>query len=224
MPSGRPTYTSILACCKGAYGGQMSGACLAALPSPPTESPTATGGLDVFYPNYDIGWTDGVCINKRPLPNGRPSYTSMLACCKGAYGGQTSGACIGDLPSPPTESPTATGGLDVYYPDYENSDWTSGTCINTRPKPAGRPFYDSMLACCKGAYGGQTSGACIAALPSPPTESPTTGGDLNVYYKHPDQDSNWAGGKCTNDRPVAQWRQTYGTKAECCSGQFGGQT
>jgi hypothetical protein len=222
LPNGRPSYDSQLACCKGAYGGQVSGACLAGLPSPPTESPTATGGLDVWYPNYDIGWTDGVCINQRPLPSGRPTYTSMLACCKGAYGGQTSGACIGDLPSPPTESPTATGGLDVYYPDYENSDWTSGTCINTRPKPAGRPFYDSMLACCKGAYGGQTSGACLAALPSPPTESPTSTGGLDVWY--PDYDMSWTEGECINKRPLPNGRPSYDSQLACCKGAYGGQT
>jgi len=221
----RPTYENQLDCCKNAYGGQTSGACLAALPSPPTTSPTAAGGLDFWYPDYGAVWSEATCKNERPLPfnvGDRPTYDTQLACCKGAYGGQLSGACIGALPSPPTTSPTAAGGLDVWYPDYSKS-WAEAACKNDGPLPSGRPTYDTLLACCKGAYGGQTSGACIATLPSPPTTSPTESGNLDVYYKHPDQDSNWAGGKCTNERPVAPWRQTYGTKAECCSGQFGGQ-
>ena len=86
-----PGYATELACCKGAYAGQVSGACLASLPNPPTSSPTATGGLDVFYPDYDMAWTDAECINTRPLPSGRPTYDTMLACCKGAYAGQLSG-------------------------------------------------------------------------------------------------------------------------------------
>ena len=63
LPSGRSTYDTMLDCCKGAYGDQTSGACLAALPSPPNQSPMATGGLDVFYPDYDTGWSSAVCIN-----------------------------------------------------------------------------------------------------------------------------------------------------------------
>jgi hypothetical protein len=222
LPSGRPTYDSQLACCKGAYGGQTSGTCLAGLPSPPTESPTASGGLDVYYPDYGMPWSEGNCINKRPLPSGVPTYDSMLACCKGAYGGQTSGACIGDLPSPPTESPTAAGGLDVYYPDYDSSSWAEGTCINTRPKPEGRPHYDSQLACCKGAYGGQTSGSCLASLPSPPTESPTASGGLDVWY--PNYTQTWSSATCINTRPLPSGRPTYGSQMSCCSGAYGGQT
>ena len=69
------------------------------------------------------------------------------------------GKCISMLPSPPTMSPTETGGLDVYYPDYTNQpSWAEGFCINTRPMPSGRPTFDTMLACCIGAYGGQMSG------------------------------------------------------------------
>ncbi|KAL7527059.1 hypothetical protein ACHAXR_001779, partial [Thalassiosira sp. AJA248-18] len=93
LPGGRPTYTSMLACCKGAYGGQASGKCLASLPSPPTQSPTETGGLKVYYPDYDTDWTKAVCINDRPLPSGRPSYSSLSACCSAAYGDQHDQAC-----------------------------------------------------------------------------------------------------------------------------------
>lgn len=86
-----PAYSSELACCKGAYTGQISGYCLSQLPQPPTQSPTDTGGLDVYYPDYATPWNDAGCINARPLPSGRPTYSTMLACCKGAYAGQMSG-------------------------------------------------------------------------------------------------------------------------------------
>ena len=120
-------------------------------------SPTVSGGLDVFYPDYSQEWSSGLCINTRPLPSGRPNYSTMLDCCKGAYRGQTSGYCLGQLPSPPTMSPTVSGGLDVFYPDY-SQQWAGGLCVNTRPLPSGRPNYSTMLACCKGAYAGQMSG------------------------------------------------------------------
>ena len=54
-------------------------------------SPTDVGGLGIYYPDYDLSWELAYCINKRPMPSGRPSYTSMLSCCKGAYAGQISG-------------------------------------------------------------------------------------------------------------------------------------
>lgn len=121
-----PAYPTELACCKAAYAGQVSGACLASLPSPPTASPTETGepsfvmsfdpdfqsfcfsppllppphrhssrctpgGIDVYYPDYSMTWTEGHCINSRPMPSGRPTYATMLECCKAAYAGQVSG-------------------------------------------------------------------------------------------------------------------------------------
>ena len=86
-----PAYSTELACCNGAYMGQVSGYCLMQLPSPPTLSPTDDGGLDVYYPDYDTPWIEAGCINTRPMPNGRPTYTTMLACCKNAYAGQVSG-------------------------------------------------------------------------------------------------------------------------------------
>eukprot|EP00584_Thalassiosira_punctigera_P003887 CAMPEP_0172547600 /NCGR_PEP_ID=MMETSP1067-20121228/17092_1 /TAXON_ID=265564 ORGANISM="Thalassiosira punctigera, Strain Tpunct2005C2" /NCGR_SAMPLE_ID=MMETSP1067 /ASSEMBLY_ACC=CAM_ASM_000444 /LENGTH=57 /DNA_ID=CAMNT_0013334709 /DNA_START=11 /DNA_END=180 /DNA_ORIENTATION=- len=57
----------MIACCKGAYGGQVSGKCLAALPSPPTTSPTSAGGLEVYYPDYGTAWRSATCINDWPL-------------------------------------------------------------------------------------------------------------------------------------------------------------
>eukprot|EP00578_Thalassiosira_sp_NH16_P019189 CAMPEP_0181099522 /NCGR_PEP_ID=MMETSP1071-20121207/12704_1 /TAXON_ID=35127 /ORGANISM="Thalassiosira sp., Strain NH16" /LENGTH=298 /DNA_ID=CAMNT_0023182189 /DNA_START=114 /DNA_END=1007 /DNA_ORIENTATION=+ len=221
-----PGYSTELACCKGTYGGQMSGECLRRLPNPPTTSPTGAGGLDVYYPDYDMTWSEGHCVNERPLPSGRPTYGSMLACCKGAYGGQMSGACLAKLPSPPTTSPTEVGGPGLWYPDYATS-WADAKCLNTWPAPfntGDRPVYDDQLACCKAAYGGQTSGACIASLPSPPTTSPTAAGGLDFWY--PDYDTSWADASCKNERPLpfnVGDRPTYDTLLACCKGAYGGQ-
>ena len=77
-----PSYSSELSCCLGAYAGQLSGYCLSQLPNPPTMSPTDTGGLNVFYPDYNTPWTEAGCINTRPMPNGRPTYATQLECCK----------------------------------------------------------------------------------------------------------------------------------------------
>ena len=68
-------------------------------------------------------WASAGCKNDLPLPftpGGRPTYSSMLACCKGAYGGQTSGACLSQMDSPPTSSPTTSDfEVDFWYPDCE---------------------------------------------------------------------------------------------------------
>ena len=74
---------------------KMSGACLSQLKSPPTTSPTNTGNAgSLFYPDYSTAWPDAGCINVLPVPSGRPTYTSRLACCKGAYGGQVSHSLV----------------------------------------------------------------------------------------------------------------------------------
>jgi len=226
VPNGRPTYASELACCKGAYAGQMSGKCLSQLPSPPTTSPTAEGGADFFYPDYETTWSDAGCKNDLPLPftpGGRPTYPSLLECCKGAYGGQMSGTCLSQLESPPTSSPTPEGGAEFYYPNYVG--WTDGYCSNTLPLPfsaGGRPTYDTMLECCKGAYGGQVSGKCLSMLDSPPTTSPTSAGGLDVWY--PDYTKQYAVGECINNRPLPSGRGTYATQVACCKGSYGAQS
>ena len=113
-------YSTNLACCKGTFGGQMSGECLSRLAAPPTTSPTMSGGLvDFWYPDYDTAWPDAGCLNTLPLPynnpNDRPQYETQLACCKGAYGGQSSGKCLSQLASPPTTSPTLSGGMAGFW-------------------------------------------------------------------------------------------------------------
>jgi len=228
MPSDRPTYDTMLACCKGAYAGQMSGACLAKLPSPPTTSPTSSSfTAEFWYPDYESSWREAGCLNKLPLPfgpGGRPTFDTQLTCCKGAYAGQTSGKCLSQLPSPPTTSPTTADG-GVWYPDYE-TQWTEAGCTNARPYPfssGGRPTFDTQLACCKGAYAGQTSGKCLSQLPSPPTTSPTTA-DGGVWY--PEYETQWTEAGCTNARPypfTAGGRPTFDTQLACCKTAYAGQ-
>ena len=80
-------------------------------------------------------------------------YSSEFECCSLAYGGQTSGACLASLPSPPTGAPS-TEVATTFYPDYTKA-WNVGVCINDRPVPSGRPQYASKEECCGGAYADQ---------------------------------------------------------------------
>ena len=102
-------------------------------------------------------------------------YATQLACCKAAFGGQYSGACIKGLPNPPTSKPTITTAANQsnsWYADY-GTPWLTGGCKNTLPLPNHAIIiYSSQLKCCKGAYGGQMSNACIKGLPNPPTKLP----------------------------------------------------
>jgi hypothetical protein len=216
-----PSYSTELACCKEAYAGQTSKVCLSKLDNPPTSSPTKTGGPDEYYPDYSLPWPEGKCINTVPVPSGRPTYTSQLACCKEAYGGQMSKACLSGLATPPTSSPTKTGAAGTdYYPDYSRA-WPEGVCINTQPIPSGRPTYATQLACCKAAYGGQVSNVCIKGLLNPPTSAPTKVGGPDEYY--PDYSLAWTEGVCTNTVPVPSGRPMYTTYLACCQGAYGGQ-
>jgi surface protein len=213
-----PSYSTELDCCKGAYGGQVSNYCISQLANPPTTQPTKIGGPDVYYPDYTVTWSEGICINTTPVPSGRPTYNSMLACCKAAYGGQMSMACIQALPTPPTGAPTILGG-GVFYPDY-SLPWPEGKCINTVPVPNGRPAYTTELACCKGAYGGQMSMTCIKDLPNPPTPIPTK---VNPTVWYPDYSLAWTDGKCITTVPVPSGRPIYTTQLGCCRAAYTGQ-
>lgn len=110
-------------------------------------------------------WPAAGCKNGPPVGfnyGDRPTYATRLACCKGAYGGQTSGVCLSQLPSPPTQSPTDDLG-GRWWPDYATA-WSDAGCKNGPPvgfNRGDRPEYDSQLACCKAAYGGQMSGEYI---------------------------------------------------------------
>jgi len=223
-PIGATIYDTELECCKGEYGVQTTGACLAALPSPPTASPLTAAGPDIWYKNPEVGdWAVGYCINDHPAPDGATTYDSELDCCKGAYAGQSSGTCLSKLPSPPTASPFGVNGPDAFY-KAPNVDWNDGHCINTVPAPVGAKIYDTELECCKGEYGTQSSGACLAALPSPPTASPITAAGPDAWYKKPDMD--WATGYCVNDHPAPSDGSVtiYETELDCCKGSYAGQS
>mmetsp|Transcript_18278 Transcript_18278/g.32216 ORF Transcript_18278/g.32216 Transcript_18278/m.32216 type:complete len:548 (-) Transcript_18278:144-1787(-) len=222
-----PGYSTELACCKQTYGGQISGFCLAQLPNPPTLSPTETGGLNVFYPDYSTDWSGASCTNTRPMPNGRPKYSTMLDCCKGAYGGQMSGKCLSMLPSPPTGSPTNSAmEVDFWYADFDTA-WDAAGCSNKLPlpySPNDRPIYPTQLKCCEAAYGGQMSGACLAQLPSPPTASLVGMGVADFWY--PDYDTAWIETGCKNELPLPYLhggRPQYASPEACCAGAYGGQ-
>ena len=201
------------------------------LPNPPTSSPTQTGGVTNFwYPDYDTAWSIAGCSNKFPLPYprkaDRPNYSTQLACCKGAYGGQVSGACISQLPNPPTQSPTGQGG--VWYPSFQidGVGWQQGVCSTKRPVPNNvGPTYSTELACCKGAYPGQMTGACIANLPNPPTTSPTTLSGADWYPIFNIAGTAWADGTCDNSRPVPNnVGPTFSSEKACCAGSYFSQT
>ncbi|KAL7530418.1 hypothetical protein ACHAXR_010990 [Thalassiosira sp. AJA248-18] len=225
-----PGYSTELACCRAAYAGQVSGYCLLQLPNPPTVSPTddGAGGLDVYYPDYNQEWAEGQCVNTRPMPSGRPTYLTMLACCKAAYRGQMSGKCLSMLPSRPTTTPTNSDyEVDFWYPRYEEN-WAESGCSNKLPLPYGnvndRPNYSTQIACCRGAYRGQTSGSCLAELPNPPTSSPIPLKGGNVWY--PDYNTPFAKATCLNALPFPftnGGRPTYDSKADCCRGAYAGQ-
>lgn len=112
-------------------------------------------------------WTVAGCKNTLPLAfkrGDRPEYASQLECCKMAYGGQTSQACIQGLAVPPTSSPTMAGGLDVWYRDT-SKPWTEGTCTNAYPFPNNVGDISTQAktkeGCCKQVYVGQVSDACM---------------------------------------------------------------
>ena len=148
-PSGRPHYQSQSECCKMAYNGQASGACVG-------YTTSIVSKLETYYPDYSGNWAEGKCTNAYPAPSGRPQYNSQQECCEKAYAGQSSGACINDVAVPlATES-----ALDKFYPDY-NPIWALGVCSNKAPLPNGRPIYSSQAECCESAYRGQASGACV---------------------------------------------------------------
>jgi len=226
-------FSTELACCQGQFGGQTSGVCLSNLPAPPTTSPTLSGGLaGIWYPDYNTAWPDAGCLNTLPLPfnaNDRPTYDTQLDCCKAAYGGQSSGKCLSQLASPPTTSPTLSGGMaGFWYPDYETA-WSDAGCKSDLPLPfnkGDRPEYATQLECCKSAYGGQSSGKCLSELASPPTTSPTMAGGVGTEW-YPDYSTTWSDAGCKNEVPLPfspNSRPTYATQLECCKAAYGGQS
>ena len=101
-------------------------------------------------------------LHTGPLPSGRVTYGSQLLCCEGAYAGQSSEACLQDIPgyAPPTSAPsvdvlpaTSAPSVDVlpettYY--VATWGWPSSTCSNERPLPYyGVHLFDTKEECCE---------------------------------------------------------------------------
>ena len=156
-------------CCSQYYGGQTGGDCTSI-----NAAATGSGGTK-WYADYGTPWPTAGCKSDTPYPiYATTFYETELDCCKGAYAGQPSGACITGLANPPTSKPTVAGdpGTD-WYADYATS-WSVAGCRNTLPRPNyAIQLYATELECCKAAYGGQMSEACVQGLPSPPTKSPS---------------------------------------------------
>jgi hypothetical protein len=154
------------------YGEQTSKVCLNSLPEGerPTTSPTSEGG-GLWYPDYSLGWNDGKCINKGPPPNGVTVFFFQLDCCLEVYGEQTSGACLADLPNPPTASPA--GDDSPFFPIW--TVWESGVCDNDPAKLTHKsiPLYDTQEECCRAWFKNQLSGACLKFDPTYGSRSPT---------------------------------------------------
>jgi len=154
---------------------------------------------EMWHPNFSVAWSGRGCTLKADCDS--RGYSTQVECCKGAFGGQMSGACIKGLPNPPTFSPTtAAGASGKWYVD-QGGAWSTGGCKNTIPYPTyATVFFDTQLLCCKGAFGGQTSGACINGLPNPPTFSPTTAAGASGKW-YVDQGGSWSTGGCKNTIP-----------------------
>ena len=64
-----------------------------------------TGGrVDFYYPDYEALWSEATCKNEAPVPFGRHTYETMLACCEAEYSNQATGACLLALPDIPQET------------------------------------------------------------------------------------------------------------------------
>lgn len=65
--------------------------------SSPSVGP-GSGVADRWYPDYNGQFSLGKCVNKAPIPGGRPTYTTGIQCCQKAYANQASGVCLDSLP------------------------------------------------------------------------------------------------------------------------------
>jgi len=265
-----PGFQTQLECCKGAFGGQMSGACLKGLPNPPTplptslltkspshlptslptKSPTALNTNEgKWYADYGTTWTDAGCKTTLPHPNyATLFFDTQLECCKSSFAGQTSNACLKGLPNPPTPLPTSlptrSPSNKTWYADYDTI-WINSSCTNTTPLPVyATTFFATQLDCCKAAFMGQMSGACLKGLPNPPTPLPTslltkspshlptstptkspTAINPNQGKWYADYGTPWINAGCRNTLPHPNYASHYfESQEECCNSAYAGQT
>ena len=123
-------------------------------------------GEGSFFPDYETKWEDATCLNTKPFPftpGSRPVYNTQLECCKLAYAGQTSKACLAGLPEGlrPTSSPTGPNGPG-WYNNQNDGDAAVRVCTQETPRPQWGTSgdYDTLLECCNKEFGWQTSKAC----------------------------------------------------------------
>ena len=103
-----------------------------------------------WYPNYGTSWAIAGCKSDYPHPNYITDailFDTQLACCKGTFGRQTSGACLAGLPNAPTMTPITAGGVGgKWYADY-GVVWLIAGCKNIFPYPNyAATFYSSPLS------------------------------------------------------------------------------
>jgi len=217
---GRPSFSSMAACCIGSYPDQTSGACFAGMANAPSAAPSALSDIK-WYPDYDTPYDEATCLSGGN-PNGRPTYATQGECCIKAYPDQTTGACFAGMATAPSAAPSSVDDIK-WFPDWSKA-WTDGVCISGAAPPSGYTFA-SQAECCLNAYAGQTSGACLANMDSPPTAAPFTVADL-VFY--PIYTGDWSTGYCDNDPDKAPTVGSLGvsiftTQAECCDLYFPNQ-
>ena len=200
IPSGRPMYTTMFDCCKGAYSSQMSG----------EYHRSVLGGGHV---NRSIKCSCGVSL----FFISHHTRSDMI---------NNTGKCISMLPSPPTTSPTSLDrDAGFWYPQYE-LPWSHAGCSNKLPLPYDnindRPNYKTQEECCNIAYAGQVSNACIMGLPTSTIGSV----DAAPFYYADYERGDWLHATCVNTLPLPFAlgdRPTYTSKSECCRLEYAGQ-
>ena len=104
--------------------------------SVPTKSPRTA---DFWYADYDTTWEEAGCKNTLPLPyqnvNDRPNYPTQLESCNKAYADQPSGACLRELPNPPTKSP-----MGITITQSPMAPFAVGTTDRPTKSPVGTSF------------------------------------------------------------------------------------
>ena len=171
----------------------------------------------MWHPDYKTAWNVAGCKYKADCDS--PGYDSESKCCNVEFAGQVSGVCIGQLVNP-LDSPNAA----KWYADY-TLVWSFGVCKNTAPYPIyATTFFTTQLECCKSVFPGQTSHACLAGLPNPPTMAPITAGGVGGHW-YADYLTAWPIAGCKNTAPFPNHATIfYGSQLDCCKGAYSDQT
>ena len=131
----------------------------------PTLSLANKENTNKWYPVYGHDFNQGTCSSTASVPNGIISFYSQIECCKRAFAGQSSGACMFSLPTSISKSIKVE-----WYPVY--NDHTCIISTTTSPRPHGVPGYETQLDCCIAEYRHGRDGdptKCFASMPNPPT-------------------------------------------------------